>query len=320
VSNHKQNDKELNEYLQGNSDLSNQYQSQSTKSPSHLDDTILAAAKRQVDAKPRRVAGPFSSSILVPFATAATILITVGLVNMIPEEELTAPTTVPATSSTTSPAPAPLTSSSPSASITSDPKKMAEIRKKMKQHKEAFLENIELEQRKLSRDSQREKLNARRLIAKQAIAEKKQAAVLPTPALPAPVQSAPMAAATVLAESTQDKLTTDKSKTRETQGLLLNKPAMVSALSAPVTPAAKMAAPVDSTIDSIMETSAENKTMDQDTLTLEELIYNKKTWDALSVKEWLKRIEKLRELNRDKEAELILKKFKQKFPDYQDKN
>jgi len=292
VSNHDQNDKELNEYLQGGSDLSNQYQSlndqsQNTKSPSHLDDAILAATKQQVGAKPRRVAGPFSSSIMVPFATAATILITVGLVNMIPEEELTVPPT----------------SSSPSTSITSDPKKMAEIRKKMKQHKEAFLENIELEQRKLSRDSQREKLNARRLIAKQAISEKKQTAVLPTP-----VQSAPMAAATVLAESTQDKLVINKSKAREAQGILLNKPAMVRALSAPV---AKMASPVDSTV---------NSKMDQDKLTLDELIYNKKTWDALSAKEWLKRIDKLRELNRDKEAELILKKFKQKFPDYQDKN
>jgi len=50
-----------------------------------------------------------------------------------------------------------------------------------------------------------------------------------------------------------------------------------------------------------------------------QLIYDEKKWKNISPNEWMKRISKLRELNRNKEADKILTIFKKKFPDYSPK-
>ncbi len=300
MSDHDQNDKELNQYLQGDSDLSTHYKALHNKTPDHLDDAILAAAKRQVKSKPKRVSGPFSNNFMIPFATAATILITVGLVNMIPEEELTTPTV---------------------SAIKSEPEKMAKQREAIKDHEEKLDEKIELEQRNQSLNSKREEFKSKRIVASQIMPEEIQA----------PLTSPPMAASTFSSEKAKNKLATGKIDQPKKQGIIvINKSNIASTMANPTSPLARMTQS-DNTIeqdtfgDSIPQTeimsskpefSRRKIVDDQDSQSLDELIYNEKKWREISAKEWLKRIDRLRELKRNKEADRILEIFKEKFPDF----
>lgn len=305
MSDHDQNDKELNEYLQGDSDLSTHYKALHNKTPDHLDDTILAAAKRQVKSKPERVSGPFSNNFMIPFATAATILITVGLVNMIPEEELTAPTV---------------------SAIKSEPEKMAKLRDEngegaetIKDHQEKLTEKIELEQRNQPLNSEREEFKSKRIVTSQIVPQEIQAPLPP-----------PMAASTFSSEKAKNKLATDKIDLQKKQGIIVNKSNIASTTANPTSSLARMtqsdeAIEQDTFSDSLPQTEimsskpefSRRKIVDgQDTQNLDELIYNEKKWQEISAKEWLKRIDRLRKLKRNKEVDRILKIFKKKFPGF----
>ncbi len=305
MSDHDQNDKELNNYLHGNSDLSARYKALDNKTPNHLDDAILAAAKRQVKSKPKRVSGPFSSNLTIPFATAATILITVGLVNMIlPEEKLTTPTV---------------------SAIKPEPEKMAKLRDAMKDHKEKLIAKIDLEQRSQSLNSKREEFKSKRIVTNQVISEE-----IHTPLASPPLAATSTAASAFSSEKEKNRLATGKNYQPEEPGILENKSNIASTKANPASPPiggfqSDEAIEQNTFSDSISQTEAMSSKPkllrraiidDQDTLTLDELIYNEKKWAEISAKEWLKRIDRLRKLKRDKEADSILEIFKKKFPDF----
>jgi hypothetical protein len=60
--------------------------------PSTLDDAILAASRRAVQARPRKVFSPFSQGWRFPFAVAASVLISVTLVVLMQEQRDMSPT------------------------------------------------------------------------------------------------------------------------------------------------------------------------------------------------------------------------------------
>lgn len=75
------------EYLQGGSNLSRRYHETSqAQPPKHLDEKILAASRKAVDAKPRLAYSPFSSTWTVPVSLAAVLVLSVGLVVSIQDE------------------------------------------------------------------------------------------------------------------------------------------------------------------------------------------------------------------------------------------
>lgn len=83
----REDDKLLEEYLQGESDLSRLYQMHSDEKPPHeLDNAILEAAWHSVRRKPRIAYSPFTANWMVPASLAAVLLISVSLVVMMPDE------------------------------------------------------------------------------------------------------------------------------------------------------------------------------------------------------------------------------------------
>ncbi|VAX00090.1 hypothetical protein MNBD_GAMMA22-1125 [hydrothermal vent metagenome] len=89
-------DKEFDDYLSGDSDISALYQtddsalSDELKSVSFdIDNAILAAAKREINARPvslHKSYSPFSNNYFMVFSTAASIVIVVALVSFFPEQ------------------------------------------------------------------------------------------------------------------------------------------------------------------------------------------------------------------------------------------
>ncbi|MEE9551722.1 MAG: hypothetical protein V3V89_01635, partial [Gammaproteobacteria bacterium] len=74
-------DQVLEEYLGGNTGISRQYHAEASAQPAkHLDETILAASRKAVTAKPRLAYSPFSSNWYVPASVAAVVVLCVGLV------------------------------------------------------------------------------------------------------------------------------------------------------------------------------------------------------------------------------------------------
>jgi hypothetical protein len=78
------NDKEYKDYLAGRSSVSQLYQKMQTDGPaSQTDETILAAARREVDSKPRSVS-PFGYRWMVPASLAAVLVLTVSIIMLQP--------------------------------------------------------------------------------------------------------------------------------------------------------------------------------------------------------------------------------------------
>ena len=74
-------EQDFDDYLEGDSRLSADYQKASTEQPSaHLDDAILAASRRAVNSTPAKVATPFSSVWQVPLSLAAVLVLAVTVV------------------------------------------------------------------------------------------------------------------------------------------------------------------------------------------------------------------------------------------------
>jgi len=83
----KPGDQAFEEYLQGGSNLSRRYRETSQmQPPKHLDEKILTASRKAVDAKPRLAYSPFSSTWTVPVSLAAVLVLSVGLVISIQDE------------------------------------------------------------------------------------------------------------------------------------------------------------------------------------------------------------------------------------------
>ncbi|MFV2059590.1 MAG: hypothetical protein ACC653_02835 [Gammaproteobacteria bacterium] len=93
MSNH-DNDNNFNDYLSGNSDLSKVYRDADNSKTnaelpaSDLDNSILAAAKREVNSKPKKNSSPFTNNYFIPLSTAASILIVFTMVSFFPDEQV----------------------------------------------------------------------------------------------------------------------------------------------------------------------------------------------------------------------------------------
>ncbi|MCZ6525501.1 MAG: hypothetical protein O6928_02935 [Gammaproteobacteria bacterium] len=80
-------EQELQDYLQGDSELSKTYQLASKElPPAHLDDVILAASRKAVKSKPYLAFSPFASNWHVPVALAAVLTLCVTLVISLQDE------------------------------------------------------------------------------------------------------------------------------------------------------------------------------------------------------------------------------------------
>jgi len=78
-------DKDLENYLNGSSNISHLYQKTLVSNPSpETDATILAAARRAVDSKPKPVS-PFGYRWMVPTSLAAVLVLTVSIVILQPQ-------------------------------------------------------------------------------------------------------------------------------------------------------------------------------------------------------------------------------------------
>lgn len=85
-------DRELHEYLSGESPLSESYRRQGVETPPlSVDNAILAAARREAKSRSRPAIGPFGSHWLVPASVAAVLVIAIGLVMMLEDETGMAP-------------------------------------------------------------------------------------------------------------------------------------------------------------------------------------------------------------------------------------
>ncbi len=87
-------DKEFEEYLAGNAELSTLYNASKNTTDDEpgigLDNSILAAAKREVASKPQKNKknySPFGTNYFIPLSTAATIFIVVAAVSFFPEQQ-----------------------------------------------------------------------------------------------------------------------------------------------------------------------------------------------------------------------------------------
>ena len=93
----KKQDQELEEYLQGKSGISRRYQAEAKQQPGkHVDDVILAAARKSAGSKPHVIHRIYKSDWYKPVSWAAVLVICVSLVFNIyqdsDQELLTAPT------------------------------------------------------------------------------------------------------------------------------------------------------------------------------------------------------------------------------------
>lgn len=85
-------EKKLDEYLYGRSSLSKLYRSTDAKKPGlELDNSIVSAARCEVASKGLpdvKKFSPFSNNYLIPFATAASIIIVITMVSFFPDEQI----------------------------------------------------------------------------------------------------------------------------------------------------------------------------------------------------------------------------------------
>ena len=82
-------DKLVEEYLKGDSEITRLYaESDAEECPPDLREKILAQSRKEVGSKPRLISSPFVTRGLVPLAIAATVLVGVGIVNFLPQNEL----------------------------------------------------------------------------------------------------------------------------------------------------------------------------------------------------------------------------------------
>jgi hypothetical protein len=88
MANNDKDDKELNDYLKGNSELSNRYHASSVvEPPAHLDEKILSAAKDAVtDVKQKSKVAFHKSPWALPVSIAAMITLSVSLVVTMQQE------------------------------------------------------------------------------------------------------------------------------------------------------------------------------------------------------------------------------------------
>jgi TolA-binding protein len=85
-------DQELRKYLSGELPLSESYRRQGAETPPlSVDNTILAAARREAKSRPRPAIGPFGSHWLVPASVAAVLVIATGLAMVLEDETGMAP-------------------------------------------------------------------------------------------------------------------------------------------------------------------------------------------------------------------------------------
>ncbi|MEE8482623.1 MAG: hypothetical protein V3S12_04660 [Acidiferrobacterales bacterium] len=83
----KNEDRELKEYLAGDSDLSHAYRQMTNEEPSTtVDAAIRAAARREVKSGLRFITNPFGQQWTVPTSLAAMLLISIGLVVFMSDE------------------------------------------------------------------------------------------------------------------------------------------------------------------------------------------------------------------------------------------
>jgi hypothetical protein len=84
----------LDDYLKGGTPLSRAYgQSRQEEPPASLDETILAASRRSVKARPKIAWSPFSSSWMLPVSVAAVVLVS-ATVALLMKDELRQDTTL----------------------------------------------------------------------------------------------------------------------------------------------------------------------------------------------------------------------------------
>lgn len=80
--------REFEDYLKGESAISQQYRRESVEEPSgQLDEAILAASRKSVNSAPKMVRGPFSSHWQVPLSLAAVMILSVTAVILVQEQE-----------------------------------------------------------------------------------------------------------------------------------------------------------------------------------------------------------------------------------------
>lgn len=83
-------EKHLDEYLEGDSEVSRLYRLGAAEEPDPaLDDAILARARRAVGSRPRVVHSPFARHWMVPTSLAAVLVISVSAVLLVPGPETT---------------------------------------------------------------------------------------------------------------------------------------------------------------------------------------------------------------------------------------
>ncbi|HEC13521.1 MAG TPA: hypothetical protein ENI80_09795 [Acidiferrobacteraceae bacterium] len=79
----------LNNYLHGDSGLSRVYaKAGEVTPPASLDTTILAASRRAVGSRPQLATSPFSRTWAIPASIAAVLMLSVGLINFMDEQEV----------------------------------------------------------------------------------------------------------------------------------------------------------------------------------------------------------------------------------------
>jgi hypothetical protein len=89
-------EQEFEEYLKGDSPLSEAYQHASKEqAPEHMDDAILAASRKAVKSRPRYAFSPFASDWHVPLSLAAVLVLSVTVIVTMQEEKDESYLTVP---------------------------------------------------------------------------------------------------------------------------------------------------------------------------------------------------------------------------------
>lgn len=77
-----------NDNMQNDKQLSGLYrQTANEQPPRHLDDAILAAARRETNSKPHPAFTPFSSNWRVPVSLAAVLVLTISIVNLMQDDD-----------------------------------------------------------------------------------------------------------------------------------------------------------------------------------------------------------------------------------------
>lgn len=96
-------DDEFDTYLKGESSISTQYDALDDTMPSHeIDQKIRAAAREAIKKQPRVATSPFSSNWGVPVSLAAVLVLSISLITLLPDNQITMPTPEPVLKATPS--------------------------------------------------------------------------------------------------------------------------------------------------------------------------------------------------------------------------